>query len=91
VIIWSPGLGGLTFDRDPILGDATVEVAHEALLDAWVLLRRWIEEHRADLRRLERLATAVAEWDASGRDDDYLLTGARLDQYLDWQQRTPYD
>jgi basic membrane lipoprotein Med (substrate-binding protein (PBP1-ABC) superfamily)/DNA-binding SARP family transcriptional activator len=78
----------LTFDRDPITGDATVEVAHEALLDAWVRLRRWIEEHRADLRRLERLATAVAEWDASGRDDDYLLTGARLDQYLDWQQRT---
>jgi basic membrane lipoprotein Med (substrate-binding protein (PBP1-ABC) superfamily)/DNA-binding SARP family transcriptional activator len=78
----------LTFDRDPITGDATVEVAHEALLDAWARLRRWIEEHRADLRRNERLAAAVAEWDASGSDDDYLLTGGRLDQYLDWQERT---
>jgi basic membrane lipoprotein Med (substrate-binding protein (PBP1-ABC) superfamily)/DNA-binding SARP family transcriptional activator len=78
----------LTFDRDPITGDATVEVAHEALLDAWARLRGWIEEHRSDLHRLERLAAAVAEWEGSGRDDDYLLTGGRLEQYLDWQQRT---
>ncbi|WP_052667308.1 BTAD domain-containing putative transcriptional regulator [Nitriliruptor alkaliphilus] len=78
----------LTFDRDPITGDATVEVAHEALLDAWARLRTWIEEHRSDLHQLERLAAAVAEWEASGRDDDYLLTGSRLELYLDWQQRT---
>lgn len=78
----------LTFDRDPITGDATVEVAHEALLDAWERLRAWIEEHRADLHRRERLAAAVTEWDVSGRSDDYLLTGDRLDQYLDWQERT---
>jgi basic membrane lipoprotein Med (substrate-binding protein (PBP1-ABC) superfamily)/DNA-binding SARP family transcriptional activator len=78
----------LTFDRDPTTGDATVEVAHEALLDAWERLRALIEEHRADLRRLERLAAAVAEWEASGRDVGYLLTGGRLEQYLDWQDRT---
>jgi basic membrane lipoprotein Med (substrate-binding protein (PBP1-ABC) superfamily) len=78
----------LTFDRDPSSGDATVEVAHEALLDAWQRLRGWIEAHRDDLRRLERLAAAVAEWEASGRDDGYLLTGGRLEQYLDWQDRT---
>jgi basic membrane lipoprotein Med (substrate-binding protein (PBP1-ABC) superfamily)/DNA-binding SARP family transcriptional activator len=78
----------LTFDRDPTTGDATVEVAHEALLDAWERLRALIEEHRADLRRLDRLATAVAEWEASGRDEGYLLTGARLEQYLGWQERT---
>jgi basic membrane lipoprotein Med (substrate-binding protein (PBP1-ABC) superfamily)/DNA-binding SARP family transcriptional activator len=78
----------LTFDRDPTTGDATVEVAHEALLDAWARLRGWIEEHRADLHRRERLATAVTEWDVSGRSDDYLLTGDRLDQYLGWQERT---
>jgi basic membrane lipoprotein Med (substrate-binding protein (PBP1-ABC) superfamily) len=78
----------LTFDRDPITGDATVGVAHEALLDAWERLGRWIEVHRSDLHRLERLAAGVAEWEASGRDDDYLLTGGRLEQYLDWQQRT---
>jgi basic membrane lipoprotein Med (substrate-binding protein (PBP1-ABC) superfamily)/DNA-binding SARP family transcriptional activator len=78
----------LTFDRDPTTGDATVEVAHEALLDAWSRLRGWIEEHRTDLRRLERLAAAVADWGASGGDDDYLLTGGRLGEYLDWRERT---
>jgi basic membrane lipoprotein Med (substrate-binding protein (PBP1-ABC) superfamily)/DNA-binding SARP family transcriptional activator len=78
----------LTFDRDPSSGEATVEVAHEALLDAWQRLRGWIEAHRDDLRRLERLAAAVAEWEASGRDGGYLLTGGRLEQYLDWQDRT---
>jgi basic membrane lipoprotein Med (substrate-binding protein (PBP1-ABC) superfamily)/DNA-binding SARP family transcriptional activator len=78
----------LTFDRDPTSGDATVEVAHEALLDAWQRLRGWIEAHRDDLHRLERLAAAVAEWDVSGGDKGYLLTGSRLEQYLDWQERT---
>jgi hypothetical protein len=37
---------------------------------------------------VERLATAVAEWESRAVCDDYLLTGGRLDQYLDWQERT---
>jgi basic membrane lipoprotein Med (substrate-binding protein (PBP1-ABC) superfamily)/DNA-binding SARP family transcriptional activator len=68
----------LSFDREPISGEATVEVAHEALLREWDRLAGWIDRHRAALRRHDTLRTAVEEWEASGRDPDYLPTGARL-------------
>jgi basic membrane lipoprotein Med (substrate-binding protein (PBP1-ABC) superfamily)/DNA-binding SARP family transcriptional activator len=77
----------LTFDRDSVSGDATVEVAHEALLESWDRLRGWIDQHRADLRQLEHLTAAVEEWKASGRELGYLLSGSRLDQYLTWSER----
>jgi basic membrane lipoprotein Med (substrate-binding protein (PBP1-ABC) superfamily)/DNA-binding SARP family transcriptional activator len=78
----------LTFDRDPASGEATVEVAHEALLEAWSRMRSWIDDHRADLRQLEKLTAAVTEWVASGREDGELLTGSRLDRYDAWSERT---
>ena len=31
----------VTFDREPATGEATVEVAHEALLRSWGRLRAW--------------------------------------------------
>jgi basic membrane lipoprotein Med (substrate-binding protein (PBP1-ABC) superfamily)/DNA-binding SARP family transcriptional activator len=78
----------LTFDRDPISGEATVEVAHEALLEAWARMRGWIDDHRADLRQLEKLTAAVTEWVASGCEDGELLTGSRLERYDAWSERT---
>jgi basic membrane lipoprotein Med (substrate-binding protein (PBP1-ABC) superfamily)/DNA-binding SARP family transcriptional activator len=78
----------LTFDRDPVSGEATVEVAHEALLEAWSRMRGWIDDHRADLRQLEKLTAAVTEWVASGREDGELLTGSRLERYDAWSERT---
>src|SRR5690349_7393036 len=33
----------LTLDRDPVAGDSTVEVAHEALLRAWARLHDWLD------------------------------------------------
>ncbi len=34
----------LGFDRDPVTRGPTVEIAHEALLNAWPRLQRWIED-----------------------------------------------
>lgn len=78
----------LSFDRDPATGDATVEVAHEALLWEWERLARWIERHRSDVRRRATLAAAAEEWRASGRRDDYLLAGGRLAEYQGWAEGT---
>jgi basic membrane lipoprotein Med (substrate-binding protein (PBP1-ABC) superfamily) len=78
----------VTFDRDAVSGEATVEVAHEALLESWDRLRGWIDHHRADLRQLEHLTSAVEEWTTSGCEAGYLLSGGRLDQYLAWSERT---
>ncbi len=78
----------LSFDRDPVSGDATVEVAHEALLTEWQRLAGWIDEHRVDLRQHESLVVAASEWESSGRDPDYLPIGGRLDGYESWSGGT---
>jgi basic membrane lipoprotein Med (substrate-binding protein (PBP1-ABC) superfamily)/DNA-binding SARP family transcriptional activator len=78
----------VTFDRDPVTGDATVQVAHEALLTKWERLANWIERHRSDLARHESFVRAIDEWEAAGRNPDYLLTGSRLAEYEDWSRDT---
>ena len=70
----------LSFDRDPDTREPTVEIAHEAFLREWARLRGWIEASRDDLRLHAKISSATYEWDAAGRDADYLLTGARLAQ-----------
>jgi WD40 repeat protein len=76
----------LSFDRDPINRTPTVEVAHEALIRQWTRLRDWLTESRDDLRLHRRLAAAAAEWQASGRESSYLISGARLQQFEEWIQ-----
>jgi basic membrane lipoprotein Med (substrate-binding protein (PBP1-ABC) superfamily)/DNA-binding SARP family transcriptional activator len=75
----------LSFDRDAVTGMATAEVAHEALLREWDRLAGWIDRHRTALRRHETFAAAVDEWEASGRHNDYLLTGGRLSEFEAWR------
>jgi basic membrane lipoprotein Med (substrate-binding protein (PBP1-ABC) superfamily)/DNA-binding SARP family transcriptional activator len=76
----------LSFDRDPTTGDATVEVAHEALLWEWERLGGWIERHRGDIRRHDAFTRAVEDWESSGRDPDYLFTGNRLAEFEAWSR-----
>ena len=78
----------LTFDRDPSTREPTVEVAHEALLGAWERLRGWIDEGREDLRMHRRLSDAASEWERSGPEPSFLLTGSRLEQFESWASTT---
>ena len=78
----------LTFDRDPRAQQPTVELAHEAIIREWGLLRAWLDESRDDIRQQRLLATAAAEWEQSGRDRSYLLTGSRLAQFEGWAGQT---
>jgi WD40 repeat protein len=78
----------LTFDRDPTTREPTVEVAHEALLSAWERLRGWIDQGREDLRMHRRLSEAANEWERSGTEPSFLLTGSRLDQFESWASTT---
>lgn len=78
----------LSFDRDPRGGDATVEVAHEALLTEWARLADWIDRHRADLHQHDTLVAALGEWESAGRDPDYLPIGSRLAGYEAWSGST---
>jgi serine/threonine protein kinase/DNA-binding SARP family transcriptional activator/WD40 repeat protein len=68
----------LTFDRDPITREPTVEVAHEALLRSWPRLAAWLETDRDSLRVLHHLSTAAAAWDTGGRDAGELYQSRHL-------------
>ncbi|WAL98625.1 hypothetical protein [Streptomyces sp. Je 1-369] len=63
----------ITLDTD------TVELTHEALLQAWPRLRHWIDEDRAGLLLRQRLSDAATAWDREHRDPGALYRGTRLD------------
>ena len=81
----------LAFDRDPISGGPTVEIAHEVLLREWPRLRGWIDQDRDGLRLLRHLSESAAAWDRLGRDEGDLYRGARLEQSLAWTEAHPSD
>jgi hypothetical protein len=54
-------------------GRIMVEVAHEALLRVWPTLKRWIAEDALNLRRMEALQRAAADWIQNLRGDDFLI------------------
>jgi len=78
----------LTFDRDPATRTPTVEVAHEALIRQWTLLRGWLQKDREGLRIQRRLTAAAEEWQNAGQDPSYLASGTRLDQFEVWSKET---
>ena len=63
-----------------------VEIAHEALIRGWSLLREWIESDREALRIHRRLSDAASEWDRHSRDSSYLYRGVRLAEAKEWSR-----
>ncbi|HEY9636983.1 MAG TPA: caspase family protein [Coleofasciculaceae cyanobacterium] len=71
-----------------ITDENTVDVAHEALLTEWKLLRDWIEENRESLRLRRRLEADCREWlERYEKSDEALLTGARLVAISEWVEK----
>ncbi|MDX2139576.1 MAG: protein kinase [Chloroflexota bacterium] len=68
----------LTFDRDSVTREPTVEIAHEALIRHWARLRDWIDSNRVQLRLHQQLTLAAADWEQAGRDNGFLARGGRL-------------
>lgn len=61
----------------------TIELAHEALLFAWPLLKEWIDQAHEVLYIRNRLTVDAASWLAQktlGHEDDELWAGTRLAQ-----------
>jgi len=65
-------------------GEDRIEVAHEALIQEWPTLRRWLEEDREGLRTRQHLTQAAREWVAMGREPSELYGGARLATAGEW-------
>ncbi|MHC5596517.1 MAG: nSTAND1 domain-containing NTPase [Nostoc sp.] len=66
---------------------AVVDVAHEALIRHWLLLRKWIEESRDTLQQKRKIEAAAIEWRDRQRVKDYLLQGKRLREVKDFQKQ----
>lgn len=67
-------------------GADTIELAHEALIEQWERLHRWLKEDRIALRIHRELTKAAQEWKRHGRDASYLYRGSRLARVEQWRE-----
>ena len=75
----------ITIEGEPrTMGKISVEVAHEALIQGWPHLRRWIDADRVGLRIHRQLTEAAREWEASRREGSFLYGGTRLAVAREW-------
>jgi WD40 repeat protein/DNA-binding SARP family transcriptional activator len=74
----------LTEARLVTVGDAGVELAHEALIREWPRLRGWLDDDRESLRIHRHLTHAAQDWETLGRDPAELYRGPRLSGALEW-------
>jgi len=66
---------------------ATVELAHEALIEHWEELRGWLEEDREGQRLRDSVRRAAGQWERQGRSPDLLWRGDMLASLLHWRGR----
>jgi WD40 repeat protein/class 3 adenylate cyclase len=69
--------------------EGAAEVAHEALIREWPLLREWLMEDREGLRTHRQIADAAAEWRSLGHERSLLFRGARLATAHEWADAHP--
>jgi hypothetical protein len=61
-----------------VLGQDSVEIAHDALLQAWKQLRDWLADDQLGRALYSQVVTDAAAWDNNGRDPAYLYRPGRL-------------
>ncbi|MGB8846607.1 MAG: TIR domain-containing protein, partial [Terracidiphilus sp.] len=75
-----------------VLGVTTVEVAHEALLRKWPLLRGWLDGEREFLVGKSQLEEDLLDWQSANPEQktDALLTGLKLTRARAWLLDKPH-
>jgi cellulose biosynthesis protein BcsQ len=79
-----PILDELFYQRLVLLGqdeatkEATVELAHDALVQKWKRMQGWLAEDHDFLLWRQGLQLGIAKWEKTGRQEDALLHGAFL-------------
>jgi len=61
-----------------VLGKDSVEISHDALLQAWKQLRDWLGGDQLDRALYSQVITDADTWDANRRDSSYLYRPGRL-------------
>ncbi len=71
-------IGVFSARRLLVLGEDSVEIAHDALLQAWKQLRDWLGDGQLDRALYSQVVTDADTWDSNGRDSAYLYRPGRL-------------
>ena len=71
--------------------EGTLTIEHEAIARAWPRLRRWLEEDEVGSRMVGAVSTVAQAWNASGRPDEDLWRGARLQTAVEWRDASSPD
>ena len=61
-----------------VLGEDSVEISHDVLLQAWKQLREWLGDDQADRALYSQVVTDADTWDSNRRDSSYLYRAGRL-------------
>ena len=64
----------------------TVEIIHEALIENWSRLHRWMKENHEFRTWQEELRRQIDEWNRLNKNEDILLRGVQLDVARTWYQ-----
>lgn len=64
--------------QDEATKEATVELAHDALVQKWKRMQGWLVEDHDFLLWRQGLQLGIAKWEGTGRDEAALLRGAFL-------------
>ncbi|MGJ6964168.1 caspase, EACC1-associated type [Streptosporangium sp. G11] len=70
-----------------VINEGMVELIHDALINDWDLLKKWISESREELVLRQNLEGAASDWEKGHRPPDHLYEGARLHDAVDWGRR----
>jgi transcriptional regulator with XRE-family HTH domain len=71
-------IGAFSARRLLVLGEDRVEIAHDALLQAWKQLRDWLADGQLDRALYSQVVTDATTWDSNSRDSSYLYRPGRL-------------
>lgn len=74
----------LVTGRDEQTNTDTVEIAHEALIRRWNIIKIWLNNDREFLLWRQRLRTLIDHWQASNREQGSLLRGTLLVEAEEW-------
>ncbi|WP_170319891.1 protein kinase domain-containing protein [Polyangium spumosum] len=82
----------LLVDTDAEQGSAKVELVHEALIERWPTLSRWLDENAGDARLLSRLRAVASQWHADGEPTGMLWRDRAAEEaraFLERHRRAP--
>jgi conflict system STAND superfamily ATPase/WD40 domain-containing protein len=71
-------IGVFSARRLLVLGHDSVEISHDALLQAWKQLRDWLGDDQLGRALYGQVVTDADTWDSNGRDPAYLYRPGRL-------------